>query len=150
MVPTFLADFGYDANTPAALEVINGTYVPALGTDCWMVEFFKALAMTPEIRAKGPLDVSVTPEVNWSTWKKECKQKALEPSTLSFSHYKSACLDLDLNIVDTVLHSIPLMTSISLEDWHSITNVVIFKKTDKYQVAKMGLIQLMHPVYQIN
>ena len=37
-----------------------------------------------------------------------------------------------------------------MTEWHSITDVVILKKLNEYQVAKMRLIQLMNPVYQIN
>ena len=45
----FVNDFGYLANTPAALTVIDGTYEPPAGTDPYMVELLSCLKMPAKI-----------------------------------------------------------------------------------------------------
>ena len=45
MSPSFIADFGYLSEKPAALSVITGTYLPLFGTDSYLVEFFECLQM---------------------------------------------------------------------------------------------------------
>ena len=54
MMPSFLNDFGYLADTPAALSVIEGTYVPPAGTDPYLVELLSCLEMPPSIQASPP------------------------------------------------------------------------------------------------
>jgi len=81
---------------------------------------------------------------------KQKEKTAGEPTCLSFSHYKAASLDPMLNSVDTLLRMVPLLVGFSPEAWQVITDVEILKKAGEYRVAKMRLIQLMSPEFQIN
>ena len=73
-----------------------------------------------------------------------------EPSVLSFAHYKTASMDDDLNEIDTMLRLVPLILGFTPEAWKFITDVEILKRAGEYKVAKMRLIQLMSPEFQIN
>ena len=53
-MPPFLDDFGYLADTPAVLSVIDGTYVPPAGTDPNLVELLSCLEIPPSIQASSP------------------------------------------------------------------------------------------------
>ena len=54
MMPSFPDAFGYLADTPAALAVIEGTYVPPTGTDSYLAELLSCLEMPPFIQASPP------------------------------------------------------------------------------------------------
>ena len=43
MQPSFVADFGYTGNTPAAEAVLNGTYIPPPDCDPVLSDFFGPL-----------------------------------------------------------------------------------------------------------
>ena len=68
MEPAFVADFGYLADTAAALEVINGTYVAPDGMNKYLVDLLETMKMPDAIRAKGPLNCLVDAAENCTTW----------------------------------------------------------------------------------
>ena len=49
MMPSFLEDFGYLAETLAALDVIDGTYEPPAGTYLYLVELLSRMEMPPSL-----------------------------------------------------------------------------------------------------
>ena len=55
-----------------------------------------------------------------------------------------------LNSVDTFLRMVPFLVGFSSEAWQVIKDVEILKKAGEFRVAKMRLIQLMPPEFQIN
>ena len=75
--------------------------------DPYMIELLSIMKMSPSIRAKGPLDCSVSPQENRAAWMKQKERTASEPSALGFAHHKSASMDNDLNAVDTLLRAVP-------------------------------------------
>ena len=54
------------------------------------------------------------------------------------------------NSVDALLRMVHLLVGFSPEAWQVIINVEILEKAGGLRVAKMRLIQLMSPEYQIN
>ena len=108
MMLPFLDDFGYLANTPAAMSIIEGTYVPPAGTNPYLVEFLSCLEMLPSIQASPLFPVVINEQDNRLAWIKQCEQTAGEPSCLGFSHYKAASLNPMLNSVDIVLRMVPV------------------------------------------
>ena len=109
MMSSFLDDFGYLANTPAALSVIEGTYALPVGTDPYLVELLSCLKIPPSIQASPPFPFVVNEQDNRLAWMKQREQTAGEPYCLGFSYYKVASLDPMLNSVDTLLRMVPLL-----------------------------------------
>ena len=64
MTPSFLDDFRYLADTPAALSVLEGTYVPPAGTYPYLVEFLSCLEMQPSIQTSPPFPFVVNKRDN--------------------------------------------------------------------------------------
>ena len=62
--PLFVADFGYLADTAAAIEVINGTYVAPDGMNAYLIELLDTIKMPDSIRAKVPLNCLVETDEN--------------------------------------------------------------------------------------
>lgn len=150
MAPSFLIDIGYLADTPAALEVINGSYIPPAGTDPYMVELLACMEMPTALRESPPFPFVVNERENRLAWMKQRERTSGEPSCLSFAHYKAASQDDMLNSVDTLLRMVPLLVGFSPEAWQVVTDVEILKKAGEFRVAKMRFIQLMSPEFQIN
>jgi len=151
--PAFVANFGYLADMAAALEVIDGTYgtyVAPNSMNVYLVELLDTMKMPDSIRAKSPLNCLVDAAENRAAWKKQRENNAREPSSLRFSHYKTASLDPDPNEIDTRMGLVPLLVAFSPAAWKIITDVEILKMACDYRVAKMRLIQLMAPGFQIN
>ena len=53
MSPPFTTEFGYLAATPAAKEVIDGSYTPPPGMDPFLVELLDAMSMPAAIWGLG-------------------------------------------------------------------------------------------------
>ena len=130
-------------------RVLDGTYVPPPGTDPYTIEFIRELAMPDSIREKGPMDTSLTPEENRKAWESQKGGTASDETTLSFEHYKAACLDDDLNAVDTLLRDIPLTFGFAPPSWLSITDVEILKKLGVYDIEQMRAVQLFAAEFNI-
>jgi len=150
MSPPFTYDFGYLADTQAALDTIKGTYNPPPDTDSYLVEFLNTLAITASNLSPGSLHIDINTAENRSAWNSQSVTTSGEPSCLSFAHYKVASLDPLLNYIDTFFRSLPLAAGFSPVAWQRITDVEILKKEGVYLVDKMRLIQLMSPEFQIN
>jgi len=150
MSAPFTDDFGYLADTPAARDVISGSYNPSPQMDPYLVELLNVMAMPASIRELGPLSLTITPEENRKAWTSQSPRTAGKPTCPSFSHYKAASLDPSLNEIDTLLRSLPLTAGFSPKAWQIITDVEILKKPGVFLVDKMRLIQLMSPEFQIN
>ena len=112
-----MEDFGYLADTPAALAVIDGSYEPPAGTDQYMVELLSCMAMSPSLQAATPFHFVVNGIESRLAWMKQRERTAGKPSCLSFAHYKAASHDEMLNSVDTLLRMVPLLVSFSPEAW---------------------------------
>ena len=54
LMPSFLDDFGYLADTLAALSVIDGTYVAPAGANPYLVELLSCLSMPYSIQVSTP------------------------------------------------------------------------------------------------
>ena len=123
MMSAFLQDFGYLADTPAALVAIEGTYEALAGADPYLVELLSCMEMTPSLQAATPFHFVVNEKENCLAWMKQKERTSCEPSCLSFAHYKAASKDEMLNSIDTLLRMVPLLAGFSPEAWQIITDV---------------------------
>jgi hypothetical protein len=145
-----LEDFGYcGENYENIQSVLDGTYNSPPGTDPYAIEFIWELEMPETIRAKGPIDVNLTEAENKQAWMCQKGGTASDGSTLSFEHYKTACLDNDLNEVDALLRNLPLLFGFVPPSWLSITDVEILKKLGIYDIEQMRAVQLFAAEFNI-
>ena len=70
LMSSFLDDFDYLANIPAAISVIEGTYVAPVGTDPYLVELLSCLAMHQTIQVSTPFTVVENERENRLAWMK--------------------------------------------------------------------------------
>jgi hypothetical protein len=101
-----LSEFGNKANTPAAEEVLHGTYTPPENTDKYAKILLEALATPPEITNNtGNFTPRrfITPTSNINGWRKAKERTSAGPSGLHFGQFKAnaeipALADLDASI----------------------------------------------------
>ena len=78
MMPSFLQDFGYLADTPAALAVIEGTYEAPAVTVAYMVELLACME-TPSLQAATPFHFVVNEMENRLAWMKQKEKLQTNP-----------------------------------------------------------------------
>ena len=137
MMPSFVEDVGYLADTPAALAAIESTYEAPAETDQCMVEFLSCLEMPHTLQVSTPFQCEVNERDFRLAWMKQKERTAGELSCLCFSHYKATSQDKMLNSVDTLLRMLPLLDGFSPKTWQVITDVEILKKAKNFRVARM-------------
>ena len=69
---------------------------------------------------------------------------------LTNAHHKCCSFDPTLNDIDYMIRSAPLEFAFTPKEGCSLDDLEILKKAGKINIEEMGLIQLMHPDYQIN
>jgi hypothetical protein len=97
----------------------------------------------------GPIDVNLTEAENKQAWMCQKSGTASDGSTLSSEHYKTACLDSDLNKVNTLLRNLPLLFGFVPPSWLSITDVEILEKLGIYDIEQMRAVQLFAAEFNI-
>ena len=67
--------------------------------------------------------------------------------TPGFNHYKTASQIEDLNLIETFLHNALLIIGFPPDEWTTVTDLQIPKRSDNPLVNCMRCIQLFHPRY---
>jgi hypothetical protein len=71
MISPLVDDFGYLADTPAAAQVLNGTYQPPDGTDYYARLLLDQLYIPWEVTKMVPISVAITTEEHKQSWRKQ-------------------------------------------------------------------------------
>jgi hypothetical protein len=153
MQEPMVSELGYLADTPAAQQILQGSYEPPDGTDKYMIELLVQLGMPQAIRngikAHGHITTKISHDENKQGWKKR-KLASAESSGLTMDHYAVGGQDDLLNDIDTLLRQLPYCLGFSPEAWQTITDVEILKKAGIYDIELMRTIQLMHSQFNMN
>jgi hypothetical protein len=150
MTSPLLDDFGYLGETPAANEVLLGTYcIPPSGNE-YTKKFLEMLRFPPGFEPPPDSATIITPEEHRQAWSRQKERTASEPTGLHFGHYKAAIQDKELCAFDAAMRSIPYHFGFSLTPWQRITDFQILKKAGVWDVAKTRTIQLMPSDFNIN
>ena len=96
------------------------------------------------------IDLIVVPNNHKDAWKEQKVSTASVPTALSFEHYTTAVSDPTLNNYDCLLRSAQLEFRFAPCSSLSVHGIEILKKLGMIGIDDMRLIQLIHPVFQIN
>ena len=142
MQPSFVAEFGYTGNTPAAEAVLNGTYVPPPDCDPVLQDFLAHCKRPPGI----PTDVCprhITTTEHSNGWKKAHEHTQAGRSGLTFAMFKANALNPDLAAVDASFQNIGYASGFAFDRWKTGINCMLLKKTNNYLVNKLQTILLL-------
>ena len=143
MSEPLLSDLGYLADTLAAEEILQGTYVCPPGTDEYTQDFLQFLQRSPNVSALDQIDTSFTREDFRAHWKKSNERTSSSISTLHFGHYKTAIKNDKLSELHAVSIDIALNSGYSLKRWQKGLTVMLEKKKGVIKVNKLRAILLM-------
>jgi hypothetical protein len=143
MTQLFFKDFGYLAQGTATSSVLDGTYLPAPGTDIYAVKLLKQLKMDPAVANAPPMKVVFSIQQHIRGWKKAREFTASAPTGLTFLHFISAAYDPILASFDTTMVNIPYATGYSSLRWQSGSNICIHKSVASLRVDKLRTILLL-------
>ena len=150
MTSPLLEDFGYLAQGPAAVAVLDGSYVPPPGTDIHAQKLLLELKMDPAVAAAPPMKVIFSIDQHTRGWRKAKEFTATGPSGLTFSHFIAATYDPLLALFDATMANVPHATGCSPLRWQSGTNVMIPKSNASLRVDKLRTILLLDPEFNQN
>jgi hypothetical protein len=86
MTEPLLSDLGYLADTEAAAQILEGTYICPPGTDNYTRDFLRILQRPTNVDAADKIDTSFSVSDFQNYWKKAKEQTSLSISTLHFGH----------------------------------------------------------------
>ena len=111
----FVRDFGYDGNTPAALEVLQGTYTPPPECDPTLCYFLSHCKLPPDIllETTSGCPKFITTEGHQQGWKKAKEHTQAGRSGLSFAITKADALDPELAALDVSSRNIAYASGFS-------------------------------------
>ena len=97
MQPPLVGELGYLAHSPAAEQIIAGTWETPEGTDQYSRELIKELKMPEAIQNKPPINLKISLEEHQRGWIKARANTGCDPTSLNFEHYKCAVFDNELS-----------------------------------------------------
>jgi hypothetical protein len=145
MTQPLLNDFGYLAQGAAISSVLDGTYLPAPGTDLYAIKLLKQLKMDPAVVNAPPMKVVFSIQQHIRRWKKAREFTATAPTGLTFSHFIAASYDPILASFDTTMANIPYATGYSSLRWQLGSNICIPKLVASLRADKLRTILLLDP-----
>ncbi len=80
-------DFGYCANTPALIAVLNGTYAAPPTSDEATKELFAEIASIRHLIPANSVPIAITPDQWKKYWKAINKETSSSESGIHFGHY---------------------------------------------------------------
>jgi hypothetical protein len=136
LIQPLFADFGLTGDTPAAEEVLNGTYNPPPGTDIYARKFLQACRRPPEVSPTIMCPDTITTEEHIECCKKAKARTTGGKSGLTFAMFKANARDPQLAKFDATRRSISYSTGYSFTRYKSGLNVAIPKKANNFWLNK--------------
>jgi hypothetical protein len=143
MTELLLSDLGYLADTEAAAQILEGTYICLPGTDNYTRDFLRILQHPTNVDAADKIDTSFSVSDFQNYWKKAKERMSSSISTLHFGHYKAVCKNDKLSKMHSVFVDIAVNSGFSPKRWQRGLTVMLKKKQGVILVNKLRAILLM-------
>jgi hypothetical protein len=143
MTEPLLSDLGYLADTEAAAQILEGTYICPPGTDDYTRDFLRILQRPTNVDAADKIDTAFSVSDFQNYWKKAKERTSLSISTLHFGHYKAVCKNDTLSEMHSVFVDIAVNSGFSPKRWQRGLTVMLEKKQGVILVNKLRAILLM-------
>jgi hypothetical protein len=151
MTSPLVEGFGYLAQGPSMLVVIEGTYAPPPGTDIYACKLIRQLQMDPQVAAALPMKVTFSVDQHiQGIWRKAREFTATGPKGITFSHFIAASHDPLLASFDATMANIPYASGYSSSRWQFGTDVMIPKSTASLRVDKLRTLLRLDPEFNQN
>ena len=144
MQPPFVQDFGYVGDTPAADQVLNGSYVPPPEMNERLQELLKFARRPDNVPENPPCQQFITTEDHQQAWKKAKEKTSAGMSGITFAMFKAAALHPLLASLDAAVRNIAYVSGLVYKRWQQGLNAMLLKNPGNYWVEKQNIsIQLL-------
>ena len=129
---------GHLADTPAAQQILDGSFIVPPEIDLYTRKMIRELRMPHSIQHSQPISSSISVDEHISSWRKQKESTASDSiSGISFSHYIAGTHNQSLTAFDATIRSLPYEFGFSPQPWQTISDVEILKKAGVYDIEKM-------------
>jgi hypothetical protein len=136
-------DFGHLANTPALKAVLDGTYLPPLGSDTATKELLDKIDAIRKITPKDSVSLVITPAQWKQYWAIVKEETSSSESGLHFGHYIVGCKSNIFAHYHAVRVTVILAHAIQLKCWSRGLPVMLKKMLGMTLVTKLRAILMM-------
>ena len=141
----FVSEFGFLADTPAAAQVLDGTYVPPDNMDPYLVDLLRHCKRPGSVT---DLSAIMTMKEYQGIWRKGAKEKTSScPKSPHFGHYIAMASDNSLSQLMAHLLSVPMLAGFSPELYRLMTACLLQKKPGVIQIDKQRFILLLDGMF---
>ena len=134
---------GYNADTKAGMEILEGTFIPPKGTDPATVIILNEIARIYKLMGEGEVSIIITKEDFQHYWKRVKERTASSYSGRHFGHYKSAAHSDYLSEVHARHTALITKTGATPSRWSKGLSVMLEKIAGVAVVTKLRAILLM-------
>lgn len=136
-------EFGYNATSLAAREVLEGKYEFGDDFHCATRRLMEAMAEIRQVVPVDAVDKIITREIWQKKWKKKREETASSVSTLHFGHYITGADSDEISDFHALKTSLALVHGIALERWSKGLCVMLEKVMGVRLITKLRAILLM-------
>ena len=149
MVEPMRSELGYDSNTKAGLEILQGIYTPPPGVDNYTKELLIQLKKA-ELIYPAP-SATLTKKIFQEGWKVMKETTSAGSITgLHFGHLKACASDQFLSEFESSISHIPYSTGYTPKSWQYGVNVMLKKKAQVDLVTSLRTIVLTEADFNFN
>ena len=134
---------GYNADTEAGTQILEGTFEPPPGTDPATIIILKEIARIWKLMGEGEVNIIITKEDFQHYWRRMKERTASSYSRRHFGHYKAAAHSEYLSEVHARMLSLTTKTGTTPERWSKGLSVMLEKIAGVALVTKLRAILLM-------
>ena len=137
------AEFGYNATSQAARDVLEGRYEFSVDFHDATRRLMEAIADIRQVVPEDSVDRIITREIWQQKWKKKREETASSVSTLHFGHYISGADSDEISDFHALKTSLALVHGIALERWSKGLCVMLEKVMGVKLINTLRAILLM-------
>jgi hypothetical protein len=133
--------FVYKGLTPAAQQVLDGTFIAPQDASCHIKDFLRSSAMPTKIKNNiNKMEITLVSFISF--WRHAKENTSCFPSEFSFVTFKASSYETYLANMDCIMTRIPLHTGYSPLRWQRVVDVMIAKKSNLTDIDNLRTICL--------
>ena len=134
-------DLGYLGDTAASQQILEGNYIPPVGTSQYTTEYIQQLKYDPKAHSNPPIPTLPT-EDYIQGWKKKKEFTSAGKTGWTFSHSKTCALNQHTADFEAAVAHVPYITGYTPKEWQVGVDIMIYKKANLDRVDKLRTIVL--------
>ena len=142
---SLLPILGFLGVTPAATQILKGTYQPPNTLDIYTKKLLKEFAIPPHLHNTPGIDISFSPQDYTNGWSKMKEKTTSGMSNIHFGHHLACSKHLHNATFESQMCAIPYQTGYSPLRYQTSINAMLLKKAGKTDVDSLRTIVLLEP-----